>query len=168
LPLLGGAIALSIALVILLLIVRQQTRWIWLANTSGLLILIMVVLLPASFIVDSQRQLPLRQLSQIILQERQPGEEVVMIGVTKPSVVFYSRQPVTFRLRSRSTLGYLQDSQHQTSASNQPQSATILILSFPNKLTHLGLQPDQYQRLGEAVPYQLVRVSRQVISQLPR
>ncbi|QZZ22793.1 glycosyltransferase family 39 protein [Leptothermofonsia sichuanensis E412] len=162
LPLLGAAIALSIAGAVLLLLWRQQTRWLWLTNTLGLLLLIGVVLLPASSIVDSQRQLPLRQLSQVIAQEKQPGEEIVMIGVKKPSVVFYSRQPVTFKLRSRSTLEYLREY-----ASRQPEPATVLILSSPDKLTHLGLQPDQYQPLGEAVPYQLVRVSTRVITQLP-
>ncbi len=163
LPVLGGAIATATAIAIGVLMLCRQGRWVWLVNILGMLALIIFVLLPAASLVDSQRQLPLRQLAQMIVQERQPGEELVMIGTTKPSLVFYTRQPVIFRLRARSAATYLQERMI-----SQPGISTALILTTPKKLEVLKLQPAQYQTLGEAGPYQLIRVSERVLSQLPQ
>ncbi|WP_421656453.1 ArnT family glycosyltransferase [Leptothermofonsia sp. ETS-13] len=163
LPILGGAIAIATAMAIGLLALRRQGQWVWLVNLLGMLTLIIFVLLPAASIVDSQRQLPLRQLAQVIVQERQPGEELVMIGTTKPSIVFYTRQPVTFKLRARSAAIYL-----QKRTISQPGISTVLILTTPKKLEVLDLQPAQYQNLGKSGPYQLIRVSEQVLSRLPQ
>lgn len=162
LPVLGAAIAVLIAAVISVLLIRRQVRWIWLANTVGLLILIAIVLLPAAKIVDSQRQLPLRQLAQTIVHERKPGEELVMIGVKKPSVVFYTQQPVTFKLRSKTAANHLREE-----ATTQPETQTSLILSSPINLEQTGLKPEQYQTLQRSGAYQLVRVSNQTLAQLP-
>jgi 4-amino-4-deoxy-L-arabinose transferase-like glycosyltransferase len=162
LPILGGLIAIATTALVWLLLLRRQTRWVWLANVVGALLLIVFVLVPATSIVDSQRQLPLRQLAQIAVEKRLPGEELIMIGEKKPSVVFYTRQPVTFKLRSKTAVTHLREK-----AATQSNAPTTLILTAPDRLPAIGLQPNQYQTLGKAGPYELVRIPKDVLPQLP-
>jgi hypothetical protein len=62
------------------------------ANFIGLVAFIIFGLTPAYNLVDINRQLPLRQLAQTAVQQQLPGEEFMMIGFPKPSLVFlYSK-----------------------------------------------------------------------------
>ena len=49
---------------------------------------------------DISRQLPLRNISKQILNTRQGGETLAMIGIRKPSLHFYSKQIVFYESRS--------------------------------------------------------------------
>lgn len=161
LPVMGAIVAGSTAVAIALLLLRRQIRWVWVVNTVGLLTLLVVVLTPAMFLVDAQRQLPLRQLSQIALQQKQPGEELVMIGFKKPSVVFYSHQQVTFKRRPQTAVPYLRQV-----ATQQPTPPTMLLLASSQHLAESRLSPAHYQSLGQVENYELVRVAKPVLAQL--
>lgn len=152
--LLGGAIALLAAGFGLLLLLQRQIRWLWMANLIGFVALVMVVVTPVLLLLDSERQLPLRQLAAQVVQTRQPREDLIMIGFKKPSLVFYTQQPVTFVLKPERVARLVQ-------SRNQPDPATLLLLAYPRTLTKVGVSPDQLQDLGRADPYQLVRVSKQ-------
>jgi 4-amino-4-deoxy-L-arabinose transferase-like glycosyltransferase len=154
LPLIGATIAAVTAVAILCLLLRRQLQWVWFANLISLLALTVVVLLPASTIVDSERQLPLRQLSETIAQTHRPGEEIVMIGTPKPTVVFYSHQPVFFRRRIEAAAARLRE------IAQNPEPPTVLVLAFEEKLNALKLPPSQYQILRQAGPYTLTRISK--------
>jgi hypothetical protein len=52
-------------------------------------------------------------------------------------------------------------------ATTKPKPLSLLILIQPKKLPELGLEPNQYQTLGIAGAYQLIRVSKQVVASLP-
>jgi 4-amino-4-deoxy-L-arabinose transferase-like glycosyltransferase len=136
----------------LLLWKRQPQGILWI-NLIGLIAFLIFSITPASIQVDQQRQLPLRQLAQLATQVKIPGEEVIMIGFAKPSVVFYSQAPVVYVKKLEAAVNYIQKQKSQS-------PATILILSEPDKLEEAKLQPHQYQLLGNAGVYHLIRVPK--------
>jgi hypothetical protein len=111
------------------------------------------VLQPLSFLVDQQRQLPLRQLSTTIRHVQRPQEPLLMVGIRKPTLVFYTYQSVRFILRARSAQNYL-----QTHVMQQPH-ASILVLLQRDRLPGLQLQPNQYRLIQQTDGYLLIRVS---------
>ncbi|MEG4572989.1 glycosyltransferase family 39 protein [Microcoleus sp. N3A4] len=149
----GGAIWITTAVAIALLLWKRQQRWILVANLIGLVAFIIFGLTPAYKVVDINRQLPLRQLAQVAVQQKLPGEEFIMVGFWKPSLVFYTQGPVTYYRALTKAIDYLKESKNSTSPS-------ILLLGYPEKFVQLGLQPNQYQLLDSRGAYQLARVPR--------
>ena len=94
---LHGAIVWAIAtLVGIGLLLLQRVRWIWGVSFMAFLVFTGVSILPVATIADSQRQLPLRQLAETIETLQQPNETIAMVGFMKPSLVFYTQQPVLY------------------------------------------------------------------------
>jgi len=149
----GGAIWITAAGAIALLLWKRQQRWILVANFIGLVAFIIFGLTPAYNLVDLNRQLPLRQLAQIAVQQKLPGEELMMIGFWKPSLVYYTQAPVTYYRLFRGAKNYIEESKNNTSPS-------IMVLGYPHKFVEFGLQPNQYQLLDSRGAYQLARVPR--------
>ncbi len=162
LPLRGGIIWGATALtVILLLLQPRQWRWLWSANLVGFMAFIIFVVTPASFLMDEQRQQPLRELAAIARQVEQGGEELLMIGFEKPSVVFYTQRTVHYFSRPQKAIAYI-----EKRARAHSTSPSVLILTESKRLKDSGLQPNEYIHLGTAGAYQLIRVSKQIIAQL--
>ena len=149
----GGAIWITTAVAIALLLWKRQQRWILVANLIGLVAFIIFGLTPAYKVVDINRQLPLRQLAQVAVQQKLPGEEFIMVGFWKPSLVFYTQGPVTYYRAVQKAIDYINESKN-------PTSPSILLLGYPEKFVQLGLQPNQYQLLDSRGAYQLARVPR--------
>jgi 4-amino-4-deoxy-L-arabinose transferase-like glycosyltransferase len=149
----GGTIWITAAGAIALLLWKRQQRWILVANFIGLVAFIIFGLTPAYNLVDLNRQLPLRQLAKVVVQQKLPGEELMMIGFWKPSLVFYTQDPVTFYRLPRGAKDYIEESNNHT-------SPTIMVLGYPHKFVEFGLQPNQYQLLDSRGAYQLARVPR--------
>ncbi|WP_293149629.1 MULTISPECIES: glycosyltransferase family 39 protein [unclassified Microcoleus] len=149
----GGTIWIITAGAIALLLWKRQQRWILVANFIGLVAFIIFGLTPAYNLVDLNRQLPLRELAKVVVQQKLPGEELMMIGFWKPSLVFYTQDPVTFYRLPRGAKDYIEESNNHT-------SPTILVLGYPHKFVEFGLQPNQYQLLDSRGAYQLARVQR--------
>ena len=143
------------ALVGIFLLWRRQGRWLWSVNLAGLVLFILLVLLPVATLFDTERQQPLRQLSETVVQLRQPNEELVMVGFKKPSVVFYTRSPVKYFARTQSALEYLAQT-----AATPGSSDTVLVLAYPERMRQLGLRVGDYQELDRAGAYQLGRVPK--------
>jgi hypothetical protein len=116
----------------------------------------MFVIMPAAGIIDAERQLPLRQIAQSVVQVEAPGEKLVMIadGFEKPSLVFYIQRPVTFFHKPSKALDYIQKADKKSS----PES--VLLIATGKSLKKTGLAPNQYQEITKAGIYQLVRISR--------
>ncbi|MEG4076292.1 glycosyltransferase family 39 protein [Microcoleus sp. Pol14C2] len=150
----GGTIWITTAVAIALLLWKRQQRWILVANLIGLVAFIIFGLTPAYKVVDINRQLPLRQLAQVAVQQKLPGEEFIMVGFWKPSLVFYTQEPVTYYRAVTKAIDYIKESKN-------PTSPSILLLGYPEKFEQLGLQPNQYQLLESRGAYQLARVPRQ-------
>jgi 4-amino-4-deoxy-L-arabinose transferase-like glycosyltransferase len=149
----GGAIWIIAAGAIGLLLWKRQERWILTTNLIGFVAFIIFGLTPAYNLVDIHRQLPLRQLAQIAVQQKQPGEEFMMIGFWKPSLVFYTRGPVTYYRSTRGAVIYIRESKN-------PPTPDVLVLGYPKKFEEAGLQPDEYQLIDSRGAYQLARVPR--------
>ena len=111
--------------------------------------------MPAAFLMDQERQLPLRELSVIVAQVKQPNEELIMVGFKKPSVVFYTQKQVNYYQiyqRSCSTI-------FKNRLPSQYKPTSLLILAEQKKLSQMDLQPDDYKNLATKGAYQLIRVS---------
>jgi hypothetical protein len=108
--------------------------------------------MPAVSIMDQQRQLPLRELSTLIVESKQPNEEVIMVGFKKPTVTFYTQQLINYIPSSPQVLEYIQK---QASPQTRPQS--LLILVEQGKLREMELPPDTYTSLHSKGAYHLIR-----------
>ncbi len=161
--LIGGLLTLAIAIGCLILLISGGQDWLWSANFLGLTAFLIFAITPAYFVMDSQRQLPLRQLAQLVVQIKQPGEELMMIGFEKPSLVFYTQQPVEYFRQPDPAIQSI-----KKNLAHAPHPDTILILSYNKRFLDLGLQPDQYQTIKVTGAYKLVRVPQQVIANLAK
>ncbi|OKH11825.1 glycosyltransferase [Fischerella major NIES-592] len=150
---LGSAIWLVCAVVLAVVMLRRRWRLLIGVNLLAFTLSLIFVLTPALFLIDQERQLPLRELSAIAVQVQKPGEELVMVGFQKPTVVFYSQRPVNYIKMSAAAGDYV-----RKEAVNKTQSDSILVLAQPKKFPEMGLQSNSYQTLGKSGAYQLIRV----------
>ncbi len=138
------------------LLLRRQSHWLWGVQFLGFVAFLMFVIMPATSIIDAERQLPLRQIAQSVVQVEAPGEKLVMIadGFEKPSLVFYTQRPITFFHKPSKAIDYIQKADKKSS----PES--VLLIATRKSLEKTGLAPNQYQEITKAGIYQLVRVPR--------
>lgn len=155
---LGWIIATGSALFLLL---RHQGRWLWVVNVFGLITFLLVGLIPSAMVVDTARQLPLRQLADTIVQVQQPQEPVVMIGFGKPSLVFYTQRPITYFPDADEAAKDL-----RRLARQNRQADSLLLLGRSRKIEEAGIQPEQYQLVEQAGVYQLVRMQMAEVRRL--
>jgi 4-amino-4-deoxy-L-arabinose transferase-like glycosyltransferase len=153
LTILGGVIWILSAVAIAVSVTRRRYKTVLIINIVGFAVFLAIVLTPALFLMDRERQLPLRELSEIVVQTQKPGEELVMVGFKKPTVVFYSRRAVTYKKITASAAQYLQDK-----AASKPTPSTVLVLAQPKKFPEMGFKPTDYEDLGTRGAYQLVRI----------
>ncbi|MCF2149023.1 glycosyltransferase family 39 protein [Desmonostoc muscorum LEGE 12446] len=153
LPAIGGVIWLLCAVLVAGLLLSRRWDYIITMNVLGFVAFLIFFLTPALFFIDQERQLPLRQLSAIIQQVKQPNEELVMLGFKKPSVVFYSQTHVNYFRFPQEALEHLQN---QAGKALKPPS--LLLLAEQKKLLQMDLQPDDYKNLSTKGAYNLIRV----------
>ncbi|MBW4690324.1 MAG: glycosyltransferase family 39 protein [Lyngbya sp. HA4199-MV5] len=127
-----------------------RSRWLWFANLLGFLAFLILVVHPLVLIADVERQLPLRQLAAVAVQTKQPTEDLLMLGFKKPSLVFYTRQHVTYLSPPTKVMDHLR--------SQAGDRTGALVIAGDKPLQQSGLQPDQYQEISRAGVYRLVRV----------
>ncbi|XTZ09628.1 MAG: glycosyltransferase, partial [cyanobacterium endosymbiont of Rhopalodia yunnanensis] len=136
--------------ILILLFWKHHRRWIWAANLLGFMTFFSWVVLPFAPIVDSQRQLPLRELGTLIKQEQKPGEKLVFIGFMRPSITYYTQQTVDSitetDIYSGRAIEYFNEQ-----ANHQNISSTILIVAQPKYFEQLALKPSDYQVIGESI-----------------
>jgi 4-amino-4-deoxy-L-arabinose transferase-like glycosyltransferase len=149
------------AIVGVILLLRRQANWLWSVNLIGLAAFILIGLLPAGMIVDAERHLPLRQLSETIVEIQQPNEPIVMVGFSKPSIVFYMQRPVIFLPEINQVQRDL-----RRIADRSDGAESILILGRDVKLREAELPEDRYQTIDQESVYQLVRMPREVAQTL--
>ncbi|WP_341527966.1 glycosyltransferase family 39 protein [Nostoc sp. UHCC 0302] len=153
LPVIGGVVWLACAVLVAGFLLRRRWNYIISMNVLGFAAFLIVVLTPALFLMDRERQLPLRELSTLAFQAKQPNEELVMMGFKKPSVAFYSQTHVNYLRFPKETLEHIQDQ-----AAKGLQPASLLLLAEQKKFLRMDLQPDAYKNLATKGAYTLVRV----------
>lgn len=137
----------------ILLLLRRQGHWLWSINLLGFLAFVVVSLIPSAVVVDSQRQLPLRHLAKTIVQVQQPNEPIVMIGFSKPSLVFYTQQPVTYFWDAENAARSLRQF-----ARDHREADSLLLLGRSLKIEEAELSPQKYQPIEQAGVFQLIRI----------
>ncbi|MBN3871166.1 glycosyltransferase family 39 protein [Nostoc sp. JL33] len=153
LPVIAGVIWFVCAVVVAGLLLSRRWKYIIGINLLGFVAFLIFALSPASFFIDQERQLPLRELSAVILEAKQPNEELIMLGFKKPSVVFYSHIHVNY-------LGFPQEAiEHiKKQAAKGLKPPSLLLLAEQKKFLQMNLQPDDYKNLSTKGAYNLVRV----------
>ena len=139
---------------IYLLFGRQRWRWLWTANMGVMMAFMFFIVPSASAIFDTERQLPLRQLSHLVSQVQKPGERLVVIGPIKPSIGFYTRQ----------TLDYVDTCAEAFDRIKQGidnGSSESFLMIFDKIRESKGVALGQLSRhlLGTAGTYELVRIT---------
>ncbi|MEB3159243.1 MAG: glycosyltransferase family 39 protein [Synechococcus sp.] len=138
-----------------------------LAMQAPLVAFQLVALLPMMGLGDRVRQLPVRQMADVVLRERERvgPEPLAMVGIMKPSLHFYTKQVVVYEGKSSNSLVDLVDrlrfetrSGFQgTTTAQQPTVLVVIDQRTSSKDHWLGLQP---QLLASHGPYRLWRVDR--------
>ncbi|MDB9309467.1 glycosyltransferase family 39 protein [Aphanizomenon sp. CS-733/32] len=149
----GGIIWLLSTITAAILILTHRYRQIITINLLGFIAFIAIVLMPAVAIMDQQRQLPLRELSALIVESKQPNEELIMVGFKKPTVTFYTHKNVNYIKFAQQALEYIQK---QASQPTKPPS--LLLLVEQGKFQEMDLPPDNYKSLATKGAYHLIRV----------
>ncbi|MDJ0737287.1 MAG: glycosyltransferase family 39 protein [Nostocaceae cyanobacterium] len=149
----GGIIWLVSAVIISVLLLRRQWLPLMGVNLLAFAGFLVFVLTPALFIVDGERQLPLRQLSATVVQIQKSGEELVMVGFKKPTVVFYSQRPVTYIKQNQAAGEYVRNQ-----LGKGEEISSILVIAQPKKFPKMGLESSDYEKLDSRGAYDLIRV----------
>lgn len=155
LPWVGLGIWLGGAIAGVILLLQRNIQRFWLVNLATYAAFILFFVTPTFGIIDLERQLPLRQVAEAVVQIRQADEPIVMAtnSFEKPSLVFYTRQPIVFLNRARKILPYLE----QLRSQKNPRS--VLMITTPSTLQEAEILPQQYQTLKQVGVYQVVRFS---------
>jgi len=131
--------------------------WLWSANLVGFLGTLIFVIPSLAPIMDSQRQQPFRELSQIAGQTVKPKESIFVMGYPRYSLVYYSQHPATFLDDVPYAIELLQKE-------NDPNPlATVLIVTDPQLFERFKLKPEDYQLIAQKGVYHLIRVPKSVL-----
>ena len=145
-----GLIAIAIAFC---LFNRKFWRSIIAVNLIGFIAFISFVLIPTTFFIDTHRQIPLKEIAETITQTKQASEPILMVGFKKPSLVFYTQQPVSFFKRRSDLKTYLAEEQ------NKLNSSTVLIIGRTKDIEKIvNLEPEDYQPIDSKGVYNLLRI----------
>jgi 4-amino-4-deoxy-L-arabinose transferase-like glycosyltransferase len=147
-----GVIWLASAVILSIFLIRKY--WVGLigVNLVAFSLFLFFVLTPAQYIMDSERQMPLRKLSAIAVENQRPNEELIMVGLKKPSVAFYTQRQINYIGGSESGREYIQNQ-----AAKKGQKS-VIVFAQPKKFPEMGLQPTDYKILGDRGAYQVIRV----------
>ncbi|MEA5497776.1 glycosyltransferase family 39 protein [Limnoraphis robusta Tam1] len=152
---LSALIWMITAVIILFLLWKRQPDQILTVNLIGFIAFLIFAATPANQLLDIHRQEPLRQLAETVTKERISQEYLLMIGFKKPSLVFYTQNPVKYFQYASDAVNYL-----RTPSVQKASPDTVLILADPQDLFETGLGSSQYQALHQAGVYQLIRVPK--------
>jgi hypothetical protein len=147
LPVLGGSLW-AIATGLSLLCILWRSNALWLVNAIAFLLFIVTFLHPAIAVTDQVRQQPLREMARYAVRAQKPGEAIIMIGFTKPSLVFYTQQHVEYLETPNQLQPYLA----------KAKAPSYLVITTPKLLAETNLKPLAYQELNKAGVYTLVRL----------
>jgi len=120
---------------------------------------------PIRKLADTSRQLPLRNISKLILDIREGKETLAMIGIRKPSLHYYSKQIVFYEPNTKEGLINLSDRLNNDRRENyedQPdyefKTLLVVIDEYSSRAQHWT--NINYQKLGEYGIYNLWRIQK--------
>jgi len=128
---------------------------------------------PIRKLADTSRQLPLRNISKLILDIREGSETLAMIGIRKPSLHFYSRQLVFYEPNTKEGLINLSDrldNDRRENYKDKPdyeyKSLLVVIDKYSSGLQHWS--NINHQKLGEYGIYYLWRIQKSDLNKYSR
>ena len=157
-PVIFGVILTALGIFSAILLIKKNYRpWFWTSNLLFFVTLLTVVVPPLAPIMDSQRQLPFRELAKVVGQVAKPQELVFLMGYPRYSLVHYSQHRVEFLDDVNFAIDYLEDPTKVNSLS------TVLIVTEPKFMDRFGLKAGDYQLIDEKGVYKLIRVSKSLL-----
>ncbi len=124
---------------------------------------------PIRKLADSSRQLPLRNISKLILNIREGRETLAMIGIRKPSLHYYSRQIVFYEPNTKEGLINLSErlnTDRRENYQDQPDyeynSLLVVIDEYSSQEQHWS--NINYQKIGKYGIYNLWRIQKSDLS----
>tara|TARA_Y100000589_G_scaffold128669_1_gene122542 strand:- start:3395 stop:5200 length:1806 start_codon:yes stop_codon:yes gene_type:complete len=124
-----------------------------------------LIMSPVRKIADNLRQLPIREISKEIIQIRQQNEPLVMIGIRKPSLHFYSKQIVFYE--SSTPVGIINLSERLAFGNRRNEldnpnydSNTLLVVIDKYSKNKKHWVNIKHQNLGVFGIYNLIRIQK--------
>ncbi|MDB9528813.1 glycosyltransferase family 39 protein [Oscillatoria sp. CS-180] len=127
----------------------RRSRWLWFVNLVAFTLFVLGSILPAYQLADQVRQQPLRQIAATAIAEQQMDEPLYMVGFMKPTLVFYTQQPVT----------YIEQPTELADELTSPTSNnSALVVGTADELQEIQWPPEQQDSLVTTDTYHLVRL----------
>ncbi len=128
---------------------------------------------PIRKLADTSRQLPLRNISKLILDIREGGETLAMIGIRKPSLHYYSRQIVFYEPNTEVGLINLSErlnTDRRENYEDQPDYEYKSLLVVIDEYSTRGQQWSKinHQKLGKFGIYNLWRIQKSDLNKYSR
>ena len=120
---------------------------------------------PIRKLADTSRQLPLRNISKLILDIREGRETLAMIGIRKPSLHYYSRQIVFYEPNTEEGLINLSDrlnTDRRENYEDQPdyEYKSLLVVIDEYSARRKQWSKINHQKLGKFGIYNLWRIQK--------
>jgi len=132
-----------------------------------------ILMSPIRKLADTSRQLPLRNISKLILDIREGGETLAMIGIRKPSLHYYSRQIVFYEPNTEEGLINLSErlnTDRRENYEDQPDYEYKSLLVVIDEYSTLRQQWSKinHQKLGKFGIYNLWRIQKSDLNKYSR
>jgi hypothetical protein len=141
-----------------------------LVQQLGMGAFVVTALVPMVELGDRLRQLPIRRMASLALEQQRPQEPLAMVGILKPSLHYYTQQVVVYEgvqpngpLNLNDRLAKEQRRGQQPSPASLGASVLVVIDGNTATLPHWRGVP--HQRLGTIGLYELWRVPRPALNQ---
>ena len=128
---------------------------------------------PIRKLADTSRQLPLRNISKLILNIRDGKETLAMIWIRKPSLHYYSRQIVFYEPNTKEVLINLSErlvmdrrKNYEDQPDYESQSLLVVIDNYSSRKLHWS--NIDHQKLGKYGIYNLWRIQKSDLNQVSK
>jgi len=128
------------------------------------------LMFPIRKLADTSRQLPLRNISKLILDTREGKETLAMIGIRKPSLHYYSRQIVFYEPNTQEGLINLTErlnndrrKNYQDEPNYEYKSLLIVIDEYSSQEAHWS--NINHEKLGQYGIYNLWRINKKDLNE---
>ncbi|MCP9848258.1 glycosyltransferase family 39 protein [Cyanobium sp. Morenito 9A2] len=171
--LLASGLVLRAAFCFSLVVAVGLVLWRWPLRPPGWLLAVQLpvvlfhslAVLPMWSLGDGVRQRPVREIASEVVRQRRPQESLAMVGIMKPSLLYYSRRVVLYEGRSPHALVNLQDrllherrrGQVPTSVDQSPTVLVVIDATTSQEPYWQGLAAEELARVGL---YRLWRLDR--------
>nr|WP_075438736.1 glycosyltransferase family 39 protein [Prochlorococcus marinus] len=128
---------------------------------------------PIRKLADTSRQLPLRNISKLVLDIREGRETLAMIGIRKPSLHFYSRQIVFYEPNTKEGLINLSErlnTDRRENYEDQPnyEYESLLVVIDEYSIRSQQWSKINHQKLGKFGIYNLWRIKKSDLNKYSR